>query len=96
MTPVSPVLPGTEIREVVIAKDQPEYLPLPAVVLDKAPGMPVMTRWRLTDEERELVKFGHDIVLTQMTFGGPLQPVHLQVVHQNDVPTVDHLGGPRS
>lgn len=94
MKPVSPVMPGMDVNEVVIAKDQPEYIPLPAVVLAKAHGTPVMTRWRLTDEERELIKFGHDVVLTQMTFGGPLQPVHLQVVHQEDVPNVDHLGEP--
>jgi len=78
MKPVSPVMPGMEhVREVVIAKDQPEYLPLPAVVLNKAHGTPVMTRWRFTDEERELIKFGHDVVLTQLTFGHALQPVHL-------------------
>jgi len=92
MKPVSPVLPGCpNIPEVVFAKDQPEYVPLPAVIMDKATGIPVMTRWRLTDDERRWIAAGGEIVLTQMTFGRSLQPVHLQVVVKGDLPETDHL-----
>ena len=34
MRPVSPVIPGYQDKEVIFAKDQPEYLPLPALRLD--------------------------------------------------------------
>jgi hypothetical protein len=31
MKPVTPVIPGSTAREIVYAKDQPEYQPLPAI-----------------------------------------------------------------
>lgn len=46
MEPVSPVIPGQEQPEVVYAKDQPQYRPLPSVknaqgdVLTPAPANP--------------------------------------------------------
>ena len=87
MEPVSPVMPGSESIEIVIGKDQPEYLPLPAVYLD-ARTSPMLTRWRLSDEERKLIADGADIVLTQLTFRLPFQPVHLQVVNREAMPVL--------
>lgn len=78
MMPVSPVMPGSGPIEHILAKDQPEYEPLPMVYLDRD-DRPVISRWRFTDEERALISQGADIVLTQLTFQQLFQPVHLQV-----------------
>lgn len=79
--------PGT--CKVVYAKDQPEYLPLPALV---TPDGEVTTRWRI--EPRELPKLplwrrlwlawrgdeaGFDVYLTLLTFNDPLQPIRLRI-----------------
>lgn len=76
MDAVSPVRPGSAAVEVVLGKDQPEYLPLPAVFFD-APECPYVTRWRLSDAEREQGARWADIVLTQLTFRRGFQPVNL-------------------
>ena len=85
MEPVSPVMPGSKVIEVVYGKNQPEYNPLPAVYLD-TPSRPVLSRWRLTEEERKAVTEGADIVLTLLTFGTQLTPSHLQVVMPDEMP----------
>ena len=87
MQPVSPVMPGSEAIEVVLGKNQPEYIPLPAVYLDTT-ERPMITRWRLSGEEREAINQGADIVLTQLTFGSPFQPVHIQVTDQDVMPVL--------
>ena len=51
MEPVSPVMPGSADIEIVLGKDQLEYLPLPAVYLS-TPTLPMLTRWRFTEVER--------------------------------------------
>lgn len=72
MTPHSPVLPSQpDIPEVVYAKDQPEYQPLPAVRCDDGA---VITRYRLTWRERLRVLWHGSIWLQQLTFGDRLQP----------------------
>lgn len=86
MTPVSPVVPGCEELEVVFAKDQPEYLPLPALVRSDSPDRPVTSRWRLTYQEREKIANGADVVLTLLTFGDPLQPITLEVLDREEPP----------
>lgn len=70
MTPVTPET-RPEANAVVFAKDQPEYLPLPANV--QYPY--VETKWRLTWKERLMVLFYGNLYLTLMTFGQPLQPI---------------------
>ena len=85
MRAVSPVLPGSADIEVTLGKDQPEYIPLPAVYLDNE-WRPMITRWRFSEEERQAIAEGADLVMTQMTFTKPFQPVHLQIVGQNDMP----------
>jgi hypothetical protein len=87
MMPVSPVMPGSESIEIVLGKDQPEYVRLPAVYLD-TPERTVITRWRLTDCEREAIALGADIVLQQMTCRRPFQPVNLQVVYGEESPVL--------
>lgn len=75
MQPVSPVIPGLELPEVVYAKDQPEYNPLPVF---KDENGTVVSRWRLTWRERLCVLLRGDVYLTVMTFNRPLQPVRLE------------------
>lgn len=61
---------------IVIAKNQPEYLPLPSLV--SADGR-VVSRWKLTEEERVAVANGADLFLTVTTHQARLQPVMLQI-----------------
>ena len=91
MQPVSPVMPGSEQIEIVLGEGQREYVPLPAVYLDTE-SCPMVTRWRLSDEEREMVAKGADIVLQQLVFrdkygrNNRFQPIHLQVVMPDAMP----------
>jgi hypothetical protein len=62
--------------KVVYAKDQPEYIPLPAL---RTPDGRVTSRWRLEPNDLLLIQNGVDIYLTMHTFNGPLQPVQLTV-----------------
>lgn len=87
MMPVSPVMPGSAPIETIFGKDQPEYIPLPAVYLDTR-SRPVVTRWRLTNEERAAIAAGADIVIQQMTFHEPLQPINAQVVMPDAMPVL--------
>lgn len=75
MQPIQPQVPGYD--EFVIAKDQPEYIPLPAILVPVEGVATVVTRWRLTDEERAAVANGADIWLQIMTGGAPLQPIRI-------------------
>lgn len=71
MESVSPVIDGNEPFEVVYAADQPEYTPLPALRTEKA----LITRWRLSDEERQWIANGGDLFIAVLHFGQPLQPL---------------------
>lgn len=74
MNPVVPTCSRGEHK--IYGAGQPEYDPLPAVLL--ADGQ-VITEWQLTEAERDLIARGENIRLTLMTFGGPLQPVYLEI-----------------
>jgi len=77
-----PVEPTTGIGSPVIyAKDQPEYLPLPA---RKTVDGDVITEWSLTEEERDRVARGENIRLTLLTFNLPLQPIRLEITSEAD------------
>jgi hypothetical protein len=80
-------MPGSGPIEIEIGAGQSEYIPLPAVYLN-APSLPMLTRWRLTDEERTAIAAGADIVFTQLTFGMPFQPIHLQVTMPDETPVL--------
>lgn len=71
-----PISPDLGLPEIVFAKNQPEYQPLPAIRLDDGA---VITRWRLTWWERLKVLVRGDVWLWVMTFHKPLQPVTLEV-----------------
>jgi hypothetical protein len=72
--PVSPVVPGHNFTEVDFAENQPEYLPLPAIV---NPDGNVITRWQLSEEERQRVAETGELWLLTLTFKQPLQPMFL-------------------
>lgn len=73
-------LEGAEL--VVYAEHQPEYIPLPVM---RSPDGAVYSEWKLTEEE--LTDLLHRMVdgedvrvrLHQLTFGGPLQPVRVEI-----------------
>jgi len=76
MTPVEPTVLHEGARLVVFAKDQPEYLPLPASV--DASGL-VMTEWEPTADELDALLSGGRIRIWLYTFNHPLQPIQVEV-----------------
>ena len=81
MNAIALQIPGHEADEFIIARDQPEYIPLPALsivlLVDGTPVPALLTRWRPSDEERAALASGADIWLETMTFGEPMQPVRI-------------------
>lgn len=84
MNPVSPVLPNCKVKEVCYAENQPQYLPLPAIVMS---GMEkeVLTRWELSNEEKIALLSGGQIYLSIWTFGQHLQPIKLRVAQPEEI-----------
>lgn len=82
MKPVVPE-PRSEAAVVVWAKDQPEYLPLPANV----DSQHTETKWRLDWKERLHILFCGTLYMTTRNFGSPLQPIRLSVLRD------DYIGG---
>lgn len=69
-------------QTVVIAKDQPEYRPLPAY---RSPDGRIVCCWRLTWRERLSVLLRGKLWHQVLTFNGPLQP-QLLSVEKPDMP----------
>jgi hypothetical protein len=63
-------------HNLVFAKDQPQYLPLPA---HRAEDGRVVTCWSFAWKERFQVLFGAKLWLGMLTFNQPLQPVLPQI-----------------
>jgi len=55
------------------AKDQPEYLPLPALVIPEENGM-VISCWKFTWKERLRILWTGRMWFSQLAFGQALQP----------------------
>jgi hypothetical protein len=72
------VVDGLESKEIIYAKNQPEYNPLRTLV-SAMPDRRVWSRWTLTPEQRKAVAEGADIFLEYLTFGRPLQPLRMAV-----------------
>lgn len=70
MKPISPVIKKLKQFEVILAKNQPEYLPLPVLQVDNY----TISRWKFTFWERLVVLFTGNLWLNQMNFKEPLQP----------------------
>ena len=67
-------------NEVVYAKDQPEYLPLPALKFEGIdPYGTVKTKWALTIRERVRVLWHGAVYLDLLTFTKPLTPTRIDV-----------------
>lgn len=81
MHPASPVIKGHE--EAVYAKDQPEYLPLPAI--RQSDGC-IVTRWQMSWRERIKALLTGSIYLEVLTFNSPLQPLKMSV----DTPEIEN------
>ena len=60
----------------IFAKDQPEYLPLPAY---RDPSGEVVTCWRLSWRERVKILFTGRLWFATLTFNKPLQPMRPSV-----------------
>lgn len=67
----------------VFAKDQPEYLPLPAHVADDGT---VTSCWRLSPEELAEVQRTGCVFVGQLTFGQALQPQFVAAVPPEGTP----------
>lgn len=61
----------------VLAKDQPEYTPLPVFYNRESPQKEMTACFELTDEEVAEVIRTRKIWHTQLTFGNPFQPIWL-------------------
>lgn len=82
MIPVSPVIPNENHKEIIIAEHQDEYGNLPSIRL--ADGS-ILTRWKLSDEEKAVVVETGDVYLIMQTFGKPVTPVQLIAERPNVV-----------
>jgi hypothetical protein len=63
-------------QNIIITKDQPEYMPLPAHVDENGN---VVTCWKLSPDEIEKISKTGELWLSVMTFKQPLQPLFLSV-----------------
>jgi len=64
---------------VVFAKGQPEYLPLPAFADFVTDERVVVTCYKMSFRERLRFLFTNRIWLSVLTFGNPLQPQRMEV-----------------
>ena len=65
-------------QNIVFAKDQPEYQPLPALRLESPQGE-VVSCWRLSFKERlQVLVFGR-VWMSLMSFNKPLTPSYLSI-----------------
>lgn len=67
-------------QNVIYAKNQPEYLPLPAYVNDNE----TVSCWEFTQDEKIAIANGSPLWIWQMNFKKPLQPI---------MPTFEHPFG---
>lgn len=81
MKPTTPE-PRPGASSVIFAKDQPQYIPLPANVSGNT-GY-VETKWKLNWKERWQALVQGTIYLTVRTFNQPLQPIRGSVLRARD------------
>lgn len=65
-------------QNTIIAKNQPEYLQLPALILDTPEGE-IISCWHLSFKERCKLLFTGRVWLSLMSFNEPLTPSFLSV-----------------
>lgn len=64
-------------RTDLLAKNQPQYTPIPVHVGTKAAGFPMTACFQLTPEELAEIVATEQLWYTQITFGNAFQPVRL-------------------
>ena len=77
MTPVETAAVPPGATAVVLAKDQPEYAELPAVVYED--GL-VMTEWELSADDLNRLCCGGRIRIWLHTFSQPVQPLSVETI----------------
>ena len=65
-------------QNIVFAKDQPQYQPLPALRFDTKDG-DVVSCWKLSFRERIILLFTGKVWMNLLMFGKPLTPSFLTV-----------------
>jgi hypothetical protein len=90
MKPASPVVYGHKGMEVVAAKYQHEYLPLPVLIKRDSIGQveSVMSRWELDQSERQQIAQGADVFVESLTRGDNIQPIKVRVMSRYVDPKV--------
>lgn len=73
-----PVIDGLEEYEFVMAKDQPEYIPLRCLP-GNTPQGERLSRWTLTPAQRQAIANGADIFLELWTYNHPMNPIRIAV-----------------
>lgn len=63
-------------QNVILAKDQKEYRPLPALYIQSERGE-MITKWKIPFWQRFKVLFTGTVWVSTMTFNNPLQPLLL-------------------
>lgn len=91
MKPVSPVIPGRNLPEIIIAEHQDEYGNLPALHVEN--GI-IVTRWHLSFWERLKMLVSGDVYLWVWTFGRPIQPMTMEVEKPAIMAEVSPTGKP--
>ena len=73
-----PVVEGLEQFEVVMGWDQPEYNPLRCLTGNTATGER-LSRWTLTQEQRDAVANGADIFVELLTYNRDMNPIRVGI-----------------
>jgi hypothetical protein len=76
---IQPVLPGSNMPEILLGERQDQYITLPAIRVTDDAESAVLTRWELSDDDKKVLANGGDVYLWVWTFGNPFQPVMLEV-----------------
>lgn len=89
MTPVEPTNPHSDpdrtYVHVVVARNQPEYLPLPTCQALGDPQGPVVTEWLLSEEELDRVAETRRIRITMLCHGSPVTPILPEIVPPSEL-----------
>lgn len=80
---------GFREANMIYAKDQKEYLPLPAYQPPDSKRGEVVSCWRLSLKERIVLLFSGCLWLSVWTFKNPLQPIQLTVIKGDVIPSTE-------
>jgi hypothetical protein len=78
-----PVVDGLEDHEKIYALEQGEYLPLRTLLGEE--GTSAIYRCELSQEQRQMIADGADILVEIVHFGGPLAPSRVMLLNQQNL-----------